>query len=221
MHSGGNSIVLEDLFESLDLIPGGAESDYTTVKLPKLQEGAYILKLKKLQKSIAITVHRGQYWDTDTFILKKNCLFENRAPLKMIKIPKVKVEETKEGSHKVTIRVEDFGPTARLHVFAAHFLPNVPSSMFLQLAQKLLEAGAATKTVFPFAQWKNILMSNRELSDEFRYVFDRKYAERALGNTLDRPKLLIKRQFVQNTKIDQEVLRGGQSYQQVDMQYDI
>jgi hypothetical protein len=64
-------------------------------------------------------------------------------------------------------------------------------------------------------------MSNRELSDEFRYVFDRKYAERALGNTLDRPKLLVKRQFVQTTQIVQEVLRGGQQYQQMDMQYDI
>lgn len=65
------------------------------------------------------------------------------------------------------------------------------------------------------------MLSNRELSDEFRYVFDRKYAERALGNTLDRPKLLVKRQFVQTTQIVQEVLRGGQQYQQMDMQYDI
>lgn len=65
------------------------------------------------------------------------------------------------------------------------------------------------------------MLSNRELSDEFRYVFDRKYAERALGNTLDRPKLLVKRQFVQTTQIVQEVLRGGQQYQQMDMQYGI
>ena len=65
------------------------------------------------------------------------------------------------------------------------------------------------------------MLSNRELSDEFRYVFDRKYAERALGNTLDRPKLLVKRQFVQTTQIVQEVIRGGQQYQQMDMQYDI
>lgn len=64
-------------------------------------------------------------------------------------------------------------------------------------------------------------MSNRELSDEFRYVFDRKYAERALGNTLDRPKLLLKRQFVQTTKIVQEVLKGGRQYQQMDMHQDI
>ncbi len=109
------------------MVPGDENRDYTTVKLPNLQEGRYILKLKKLQKTISITVHRGQYWDSDTFILKKNCLFENRAPLKMIKLPKVTVTD----SNKVTIKVEDFGPTARLHVFAAHYLPNCPSAMFM------------------------------------------------------------------------------------------
>lgn len=61
-------------------------------------------------------------------------------------------------------------------------------------------------------------MSNRELSDEFRYVFDRKYANRFLGNTLDRPKLLLKRQFVQTTQIAEEVLKSGQQYQQQHVQ---
>lgn len=148
-------------------------------------------------------MHRGQYWDSDSFILKRNCLFENRAPLKMIKISKVSLENAEQhDKHRVTVNVEDFGPTARLHAFACHYLPNAPGVMFMSIAKKLLESGSSTKTVFPFAQWKNILMSNRELSDEFRYVFDRKYAERFLGNTLDRPKLLLKRNFVQKTQID-------------------
>jgi hypothetical protein len=63
--------------------------------------------------------------------------------------------------------------------------------------------------VFPFAQWKNILLSNRELGDEYRYVFDRKYAERATGNTLERPKLLLKRNFVQATTLNTEKLKQG------------
>jgi len=41
--------------------------------------------------------------------------------------------------------------------------------------------------VFRFAQWKNIYLSNRKLGDEFRYVFDRRYLTRYIGNTLDRP----------------------------------
>lgn len=61
--------------------------------------------------------------------------------------------------------------------------------------------------MFPFANWKNIFLSNRELGDEYRYVFDRKYAERVIGNTLDRPKLVMKRNFVQTTEIDSEVIK--------------
>lgn len=71
----------------------------------------------------------------------------------------------------------------------------------MALAKKAIEGGSSTKTIFPFAVWKNIWMNNRELGDEFRYVFDRKYAERQLGNTLDRPKLLLKREFLQTTQV--------------------
>jgi len=54
--------------------------------------------------------------------------------------------------------------------------------------------------------WQNFYLSNRELSDEFRYVFDRKYAKRQLGNNLDRPKLVLKRTFFCNTEIEAENL---------------
>ena len=58
------------------------------------------------------------------------------------------------------------------------------------------------QTVFPFAIWKNFFMSNRELSDEFRYVFDRRFAERYQGNTLERPKLILKRTLLGQTQVD-------------------
>ena len=54
-----------------------------------------------------------------------------------------------------------------------------------------------------------MLMSNRTLGDEYRYVFDRKEAERQLGNTLERPSLLNKRLFVRKTEMDKEDLKQG------------
>jgi len=60
--------------------------------------------------------------------------------------------------------------------------------------------------VFRFAQWKNIYLSNRKLGDEFRYVFDRWYLKRYIGNTLDRPQLVLKRNFIRNTTFDMENL---------------
>jgi hypothetical protein len=126
----------------------------------------------------------------------------------------VNVTTNEDGSQKVNVKLADASASCRVHAYACHFLPTAASFMFMGVAKKILESGASNKVIFPFAQWKNILMSNRELSDEFRYVFDRKYAERQLGNTLERPKLLLKRNFIQTTQISEEVMRAGSSYPQ-------
>ena len=55
-------------------------------------------------------------------------------------------------------------------------------------------------------------MSNRQLSDEFRYVFDRKSAQRMLGNTLDRPKTVLKRTFIRDTEFKVPDLNKGTNY---------
>lgn len=128
--SASSFVVLEDLFDKIDF-QSKADADYSVLKVANLQEGVYKLKLKKLGKTILITVHRGQYWDSDSFILKRNCLFENRAPLKMIKIANVKITKQEESSQTYSIRVEDFTQTARLHVFASHYLPTMGTNMFL------------------------------------------------------------------------------------------
>ena len=52
---------------------------------------------------------------------------------------------------------------------------------------------------FDFQNWRNFYLSNRELSTEFRYCFDRKTLPRFMGNTLPKPKLLLKRTFAQVT----------------------
>ncbi len=38
-----------------------------------------------------------------------------------------------------------------------------------------------------FEKWQNIFQNNKELSREFRYVFDRRLQARYQGNTLERP----------------------------------
>mmetsp|Transcript_42592 Transcript_42592/g.49758 ORF Transcript_42592/g.49758 Transcript_42592/m.49758 type:complete len:338 (-) Transcript_42592:123-1136(-) len=55
-------------------------------------------------------------------------------------------------------------------------------------------------------------MSNRALGDEYRYVFERKFLERFIGNTLDRPQLVLKRNKVRDTMFDQESISTGTSY---------
>jgi len=61
-------------------------------------------------------------------------------------------------------------------------------------------------------------MSNRELSDEYRYVFDRENAERNLGNNLDRPSLMNKRLFKRKTEVEDEKLKSGDNFNNIQEQ---
>jgi hypothetical protein len=47
-------------------------------------------------------------------------------------------------------------------------------------------------------------MSNRKIADEIRYVYDRKQIAPQLGNSLDKPMLLNKRQYVGATEMDEK-----------------
>lgn len=62
---------------------------------------------------------------------------------------------------------------------------------------------------FPFAKWKNIYDSEQVMSDELRYVIKRKQQESIMGNVLDKPSLLIQKQFVQDTQTENESLKKG------------
>lgn len=65
---------------------------------------------------------------------------------------------------------------------------------------------------FLFRQQESIFMSNKKVSDEIRYVFERKQLEGKLGNTLERPSLLIKKNFIKETSIDSENLGLGENF---------
>lgn len=60
-----------------------------------------------------------------------------------------------------------------------------------------------------FRNQESIFMPNKKVSDEIRYVFERKQLEGKLGNTLERPTLLIKKNFIKETSIDSENLALG------------
>lgn len=45
----------------------------------------------------------------------------------------------------------------------------------------------------------SLYLNNRKLGEEYTYVLDRKTKQRFIGNTLDRPQILLKRTFVRDT----------------------
>jgi len=175
------------------------------IQLSGLLAGTYEIKLLQLNVFISLVVHQGVYWETDSFILKKYSLVEARENQSYIRISNLNIAP-KKGEDKVSFKVNDFKTNCRVHFYAFQYLPN---NIFEVYSKVLWPTNAVSLSIFRFHKWSNFFLSNRKLGDEFRYVFDRKYTQRFMGNQLDRPTLLLKWNFVRDTNFNEEVVQTG------------
>lgn len=183
-----------------------------TLKVAGLEAGRYTLKLLELGTEIHLVVHRGVYWETDSFILKPHSLVELRENQNYVRLSDLSVSEPVDNKQKIRLRVSGHKSAPRVHFYAFQFLPNNVFEVYRALQR---DQNAASLSVFKFHKWSNFFLSNRKLGDEFRYVFDRKYLPRFMGNTLDRPMMLLKRAFVRDTSFNEEVVHAGQQFEQM------
>ena len=72
----------------------GFENGVVVIK--GLEDGNYTIKLHQLNISIALVVHKGVYWLTDSFILKQYSLVEARENQSFIRVSNVRFEEEKK-----------------------------------------------------------------------------------------------------------------------------
>mmetsp|Transcript_39409 Transcript_39409/g.37883 ORF Transcript_39409/g.37883 Transcript_39409/m.37883 type:complete len:93 (-) Transcript_39409:3368-3646(-) len=87
--------------------------------------------------------------------------------------------------------------TLRVHAWAFQFLP---SSLFNRLTKKIQSNLHQRQTgELEFGMWQNFYLSNRELSDENRYIYERQGQEKTIGNFLEKPTVLIKRNYIRDT----------------------
>ena len=58
----------------------------------------------------------------------------------------------------------------------------------------------------------NKYLNNKILSDEMQYVLDRKQYDISLGNSLEKPSLLMKPQFIRDTTTEIKKGKEGESF---------
>ncbi len=168
-------------------------TNYHALFIEGLSAGTYRLHLPQSETQLDLLVHRGVYWGEDaSFIQIRDRILENKQKPSFLKIANLTAT-----ADSVRLVLEGGSSTARVHLFAFHFLPKDLESFVWGLRRTLGES--FSKANFPFAMWKNFFLSNRALGDEYRYVFDRKNLPRFVGNTLEKPKLLVKRNYIRDT----------------------
>ena len=209
-----NNNILKNLFDKIQLVeaPCGL---YHILNLDALEAGEYHLRLQIVagqRQSINITVHKGTQWEGN-FILKQNCLIESSAQKDAIRLEEVVLApnlNAEPAGSNMSIQLTNFSEESRMHIYATQFMPNISDSLRNQI-QDAQRDPIAPQT-FPFSSWKNIYESNNTISDEVRYILERQKKGNKMGNTLDRPTLLMKKNFIQTTQTDDEVLNQGTDF---------
>lgn len=70
----------------------------------------------------------------------------------------------------------------------------------------------ATHKSYDLNKVSNLFLNNRMMGDELKYVIDRQNKDAQIGNTLEKPSLLLHRKFIKETTEDQEVLNEGDNF---------
>ena len=208
----GKQEVIEDCFHKIKLVPQNKEGTRYNIYIENLQNGEYLLNLIYSNHQINISVHDGKYWENKNFIITSEKIIENtenRNPI-YIKEVSIKHSDNQENLSDICIKLPTKSSRARVHLYAYQFLHHNIN----EFSNKINEINSMidSKSTHAFKTWKNTYLSNRLLNEEIQYVFDRKYLERVMGNSLVKPSLLLKRKFLRETTTEDEEINQGESY---------
>jgi hypothetical protein len=91
-------------------------------------------------------------------------------------------------------------PDTRCHLFLTNFY-SIESVRELAIAHSNTECAHHRVSLAPKA---NSYYSNKAMGDELKYVLERKNKTVYIGNTLEKPAILLKREFVRDTDTTHE-----------------
>lgn len=69
---------------------------YGSIRIEGLEAGHYDIVIKESNRTIPLRVHKGVYWETDSFILKEHSLVEQRDNLNFIRLKDIKIQKIED-----------------------------------------------------------------------------------------------------------------------------
>ncbi|KAL4493494.1 hypothetical protein ABPG72_007502 [Tetrahymena utriculariae] len=182
-----------------------------TLLIKNLTSGLYFLRSKLNTKNFLIKVHNCKIWQhsSQTESATSSILTKDKLLLNQSSVPvedQIRIESFKNESGKISIQLnrQKSYQNARVHLIAFQYFPNGLSNPFNTFCTGYDNYKIQEISLQPT---KNKYMSNRQLGDEFAYVLDRKVQTRFTGNSLEKPSLAIKRNFIQDTNTEAENIK--------------
>ena len=179
--------------------------------IPKLSKGNYSLKIN--DKLIEIIVIKGKVMDIPDFIVTEegNIKYNNNVETS------IAIENVTYGNNEIKIKLNKNNKSLnhpRVHINCVQYLPKKLNKNLLTFTEsKFFEYKVRNENQqFFMNKNKNKYLNNKILSDEMQYVLDRKQYEINLGNSLEKPSLLMKPQFIRDTTTEIKKGKEGESF---------
>jgi hypothetical protein len=201
-HSISEEIIVSDCFSEI-------KSEGDKLVIGALQKGVYSFRYNIGQrKAVRIVVHEATRWrENPFFIEKQRSITELRQESKYLTLDELSVDKNKT---KLQMKISSNSmPNVRVHVLGYHYLPLL-KGLFEEETKQMCPQFRSRTTNVPFYQ--NVFLTNRVLSDEHKYILERQQKKSFIGNTLDKPSLLLHREKVRETKDKEEELQLGTGF---------
>ena len=181
------------------------------ITLPKLTKGNYSLIIN--DNRVEIKVIKGKVMDIPDFIVtEKGTIRYNNNLENSIAIESFSCE-----NNEIKIKLNKNNKSInhpRVHVNCVQYLPKKLNKNLIYFIESKFYQNKIRNNNYEFYynKNKNIYLNKKILSDEMQYVLDRKQYEINLGNSLEKPSLLMKPQFIRDTTTEIKKGREGESF---------
>lgn len=183
-----NDLFVVDRFQNLAIKDG-------FVVLSQLPAGDFDLLLKSTGHRIHIRVTEGP--KLGQFVLGIHRQLETP------RLEPLQIESVVPAAGAVTIKLRNATKFSRVHVFATRYVPEYDAFV------KLAAIRSPEPVLFRQSPAESVYLTGRNIGDEYRYIIDRKYANKFPGNMLDRPSLLLNPWAVRSTETGEQEARAG------------
>ena len=202
---------LENLTSLIKIKVTDEKKNLRNLTIPKLSVGEYTLILNDSQ--IRIDVIRGKSMDIKGFIIDdKGNIIYNKSNDTPIAIENV-TYNNKELKIKLNKNNKD-SAHPRVHINAVQYRPKIFNENLMNFLESSFykESNFEKMKIFEMSQKENIYLNNKILSDEMQYILDRKQYNITLGNSLEKPSLLLKPQIIRDTNTEIKEGKKGRGY---------
>lgn len=178
-------------------------------ELSSLDEGKYkFVYGSDIDFSLFLTVHPGKRWRyCEAYIDSKDNLSKMLGDLNYMTLENSEFD-SQANRLKLKIRGNLMNDT-KVHIMGyLHCADN--TELIYRTSRKICPV--YQKEEFLLAYVENSFLSERKLADEIQYVLDRKNKEIFMGNTLEKPTMLLKRHYNKETIQLEEQLQMGRDF---------